>query len=127
MLSKTTLCKLLVVVRVFLLFSVCGFDIDSAKSAVCESLSDNSFDEGCKNLETLLASCTLLEWFMFFETAVLERVRLVDLDTLFTALFVSCSVSAALLILILLVGIMVWSLEFIFLLLESSLITQNNK
>ena len=64
---------------------------------------------------------------MFFETAVLERVRLVDLGNLFTALFVSCSVSAALLILILLVGIMVWSLEFIFLLLESSLITQNKK
>ena len=52
---------------------------------------------------------------------VLDKVGLVDIDTLFTALFVPCSVSAALLILILLVGIMVLSLEFIFLLLETSL------
>ena len=44
MLSKVTLCKLLVVVRVFILLSVCGFDANSAKSAVCESLSDNLFD-----------------------------------------------------------------------------------
>ena len=59
MLSKVTLCKLLVVVRVFILLSVCGFDANSAKSAVCESLSDNSFDEVCKDLETLLRSGTL--------------------------------------------------------------------
>ena len=51
---------------------------------------------------------------------LVRLVRLVDLDTLFTALFVPCSVPAALLILILLVGIMVLSLEFIFLLLETS-------
>ena len=57
-----------------------------------------------------------------------DKVRLVDLDTLFTALFKPCSsVSAALLILILLVGIMVLSLEFIFLLLETSLTTQNKQ
>ena len=61
MLSKITLCKLLVVVRVFILLSVCGFDADSAKSTVCESLSDNSFDEVCKVLETLLGSGTLSE------------------------------------------------------------------
>ena len=61
MLSKITLCKLLVVVRVFILLSVCGFDAYSAKSTVCESLSDNSFDEVCKVLETLLGSGTLSE------------------------------------------------------------------
>ena len=48
-----------------------------------------------------------------------------DLDTLFTALFAPCSISPALLILILLVGIMALSLEFIFLLRETSLTTQN--
>ena len=61
LLSKITLCKLLVVVRVFILLSLCGFDADSAKSTVCESLSDNLFDEVCKNLEILLGSCTLSE------------------------------------------------------------------
>ena len=59
MLSKITKCKLLVVVRVFILLSVCGFDANSANSAVCESLSDNLFDEVCKDLETLLGSGTL--------------------------------------------------------------------
>ena len=40
MLSKIAQCKLLVVIRVFiLLFSVCGFNVNSsAKSTVCESL-----------------------------------------------------------------------------------------
>ena len=61
MLSKITLCKLVVVVRVFILLSVCGFDADLAKSTVCESLSDNLFDEVCKDLETLLGSSTLSE------------------------------------------------------------------
>ena len=60
---------------------------------------------------------------MFFETVVLDKVRLEDLDTLFTALFVPCSASAALLILILLVMRMVLSFKFIFLLLETSLTT----
>lgn len=59
MLSKITLCKLLVVVRVCLLLSVCGFDTDSVKSTICESLSDNLFDEVCKNHKTSLHSCTL--------------------------------------------------------------------
>ena len=58
MLSKITLFKLLVSVRVFIFFSACGFDADSAKSTICESLSDNSFDEVCKGLETLLGSGT---------------------------------------------------------------------
>ena len=58
MLSKITLFKLLVVVRVFIFFSACRFDADSAKSTICESLSDNSFDEVCKDLETLLGSGT---------------------------------------------------------------------
>ena len=60
MLSKMILCKLLVVFRVFLLLSVCEFGDDSAKSTVCESLSDNSFDEVYKDLEILLGSCTPL-------------------------------------------------------------------
>ena len=54
-------CKLLVVVRVFLLFFVCGFNADSAKSTVCESLSDNSFDEVCKDVEILLGFCIFSE------------------------------------------------------------------
>ena len=62
---------------------------------------------------------------MFFESVVLDKVRLVDLDTLFTALFVPCSVSAALLILILLIGTIVLSLEFM--LPETSLTTQNKQ
>ena len=45
MLSKMTLCKLLVVVRVFILFSVFGSGANSTKSTVCESLSGNFFDE----------------------------------------------------------------------------------
>ena len=61
MLSKITLCKLLMVVQVFLLLSVCGFDANSTKSTCCESLSDNSFDEVCKDLKILLGSCTLPE------------------------------------------------------------------
>ena len=60
MLSEMTLCKLLVVFRVFLLLSVCGFGDHSAKSTVCESPSDNSFDEVYKDLEILLGSCTPL-------------------------------------------------------------------
>ena len=60
-LSKMTLCKLLMVVQVFLLLSVCGFDANSTKSTGCESLNDNSFDEVCKNLKILLGSCTLPE------------------------------------------------------------------
>ena len=52
---------------------------------------------------------------------------LVDLDTLFTALFVPWSASAVLLTLILLLGVMVLSLEFIFLLLVTSLTTQNKQ
>ena len=108
MLSKITLCKLLVVVIAFLLLSVWGFDANSAKSIVCESLSDNSFDAVCKDLAILFGSSTPSQWLMFFVTVVLDKVRLVYLDTLFTALFVPCSVSAALLILILLVGIMVF-------------------
>ena len=59
MLSKITLCKLLFIVIVFLLLSVCGFDVDSGKLTVYESLSDNSFDEVCKDLEILLSSCRL--------------------------------------------------------------------
>ena len=51
--------QILVVVRVFLLLSVYGFDADSAKSTVCESLSDNSFDEVCKDLGILLHPCLL--------------------------------------------------------------------
>ena len=105
MLSKITTCKLLVVFRVFLLLSVCGFDDDSAKSSVCESLGDNSFGEVYKDLEILLGFCTPLVWFMFFETVVLDKVGLVGLDTSFYiyfyfCLFVPCSVSAALLLLI---------------------------
>ena len=64
---------------------------------------------------------------MFFKTAVVDRVGLVDLDTLFTASFLPWSVSAVLLTLILLIGIMVLSLEFVFLLLETSLTTQNKQ
>ena len=121
-LSKITLCKLLV--RVFILLSVCRFDANSAKSTVCESLSDNSFDEVCKDLETLLGSGTLLH---FFKTVVIGRVELVDLDTSFTALFVPWYVSAVLLTSIVLLGITVLSLEFIFLLLQTSLTTQNKQ
>ena len=51
MLSKITLCKLLFVVIIFLLLSACGFDVDSGKLTVYESLSDNSFDEVCKDLK----------------------------------------------------------------------------
>ena len=51
---------------------------------------------------------------MFFKTVVADRVGLVDLNTLLTALFVPWSVSAVLLALILLLGIMVLSLEFIY-------------
>ena len=47
---------------------------------------------------------------MFFKTVVIDRVGLVDFDTLFTALFVPWSVSAVLLTLILLLGIMMLSL-----------------
>ena len=113
--GRDTVIKItLVVVRVFILLSVCEFDADSAKSTVCESLSDNSFDEVCKDHETLLGSCTLSEWLMFFKTVVLDRVRLLDLVTLFTALFMPCSASAVLLTLILRLDIMVLSLEFIF-------------
>ena len=61
LLSKLTLCKLLVVVKVFILLSVFGFDADSAKSTVCESLSDNLIDEVCKDLKTLLGSGALSE------------------------------------------------------------------
>ena len=64
---------------------------------------------------------------MFFKTVVLDRMGLVDLDTLFTALFVPWSASAVLLTLILLLGVMVLSLEFIFLLLVTSLTTQNKQ
>ena len=60
MLSKIALCKLFVVVRVFIWLSACGFDAYSANSTVCESLSDNSFDEVCKDLKTL-SSGTLSE------------------------------------------------------------------
>ena len=119
MLSKITLWKLSVVVRAFLSSPVCGFDADSAKPTLCESLSDNSLYEVCKDLEILLGSCTLSEWLMSFETVVLDKVRLVDINTFLTALFVPCSVSAALWILILLVGIIVLILEFMFLLLET--------
>ena len=87
MLSKITLYKLLVVVRVFLLLSAFGFDADWAKSTIFDPLSDNSVDEPWKHLET--GSCTLSEWLMFFETVVLDKVKLVDLDTLFTSLIVS--------------------------------------
>ena len=61
MLSKITFCKLLVVVRLFLLLSVCGFDADSAKLTVCELLCDNYFDEVCKDLGILLGSGKLSE------------------------------------------------------------------
>ena len=61
MLSKLTLCKLLVVVKVFILLSVFGFDSSSAKSTVCESLSDNSIDEVCKDLKSLVGSGALSE------------------------------------------------------------------
>ena len=64
---------------------------------------------------------------MFFKTVVVGWVGLVDLDASFTALFVSWSASAVLLTLVLLLGIMVLSLEFIFLLLETSLTTQNKQ
>ena len=130
MLSKITLQKLLVVVillLLFFLFFVCEFDADSAELTVCESLNDNSFNEVCKDFKILLDSCICSEWLMFFETVVLDKVRLVDLDTLFTALFVPCSVCPALLILTVLVGIMMLSLEFVFLLLETSLTTQNKQ
>ena len=59
MLSNMTLCKLLLVVRVFLLLSVCRIGANSAKSTVSESFSDNSFDEVCKDLEIWLGFCTL--------------------------------------------------------------------
>ena len=49
---------------------------------------------------------------MLFETVVLEKTRLGDADTLFTALFVPCSVTAALFILILLAEIMALSLKY---------------
>ena len=63
----------------------------------------------------------------FFEAAVLDKVTLVNLDTWYeAALFVTCSVSAALLLLILLVG-MLLSLELIFSLLETSLTTKNKQ
>ena len=74
-----TLCKLLVVVRVFLLLSVYGSGADSTKSTVCESLSDNFFDEVCKDFEISLGSCTFSKWLMFYETEILEKERLVDL------------------------------------------------
>ena len=61
LLSKMTLCKLLVVVRVFLLLSGGGFGADSAKSTVCESVSDNPSDEFRKDLEILLGCRTLSE------------------------------------------------------------------
>ena len=61
MLSKITLWKLSVVVRAFLSSPVFGFDADSAKPTLCESPSDNSLDEVCKDLEILLGSCTLSE------------------------------------------------------------------
>ena len=64
---------------------------------------------------------------MLFKIVVVDRVGLVDLDTLSTALFVPWSVSAVLLTLILLLWIMVLSLEFTFLLLEMSLTTQNKQ
>ena len=64
---------------------------------------------------------------MLFKTVVVDRVGLVDLDTLFTALFEPWSVSAVLLTLILLLWRMVLSLEFTFLLLETSLTTQNKQ
>ena len=51
---------------------------------------------------------------MLFETVVLDKVGLGDVDTLFTALFVPCSVTAALFLLLLLVEIMVLSLKYIF-------------
>ena len=51
---------------------------------------------------------------MLFETVVLDKVGLEDVDTLFTALFVSCSVTAALFLLLLLVEIMVLSFKYIF-------------
>ena len=86
MLSTMTMCKLLVAVRVFIFLSVCGFGVDSVKPTVCESLKDNSFDEVCKDLEILLGSCTLSEWLIFFETVVLDKVRLVDLYTVYTYL-----------------------------------------
>lgn len=60
---------------------------------------------------------------MFFKTVVLDKVKLVGLDTLFTALFVPYPVSVSFLILTLLVGIIVLSLEFIVLLLEMPLTT----
>lgn len=102
---------------------ICRFEADSAKSTVCEPLNDNYFDEVCKDLEMLLGNCTFSEWLMFFKTVVLDKVKLVGLDTLFTALFVPCPVSASFLILTLLVGIIVLSLEFIVLLLEMPLTT----
>ena len=65
MLSKIILCKLLVVFKIFLLLSDCEFDADSAKSTVCETLSDNFFDEVFKDLDILLGSCTLSECLVF--------------------------------------------------------------
>ena len=105
MLSKITLCKLLVVECIYLAFCLwiwCQF-------SKVNSLWVNSFDEVCKDLETLLGSSTLSEW-LFFMTVVVDKVRLVDLDTLFTALFVPWSVSAVLLTLvILLLGIILFT------------------
>ena len=51
---------------------------------------------------------------MLFETVVLEKTRLGDADTLFTALFVPCSVTAALFILLLLAEIMALSLKYMY-------------
>lgn len=61
MLTKMTLCRLLFVVRVSPLLSVCEFGADLAKSTVCELLSHNSFDEVCEGLEIVLSPCTLSE------------------------------------------------------------------
>lgn len=61
MLTKMNLRRLLFVVRVFPLLSVCEFVVDLAKSTVCELLSHNSFDEVRERLEIVLGSCTLSE------------------------------------------------------------------
>ena len=86
-LSKITLCKLLVIVRVFILLSVCGYHADSTKSTVCESLSDNSFDKVCKDIKTLLGFGTFSEW-LFFKAVAVGMLGLVNLDILFSYYFV---------------------------------------